>query len=185
MVMIPTMTTARLVLRPFTEEDAEPLHRILGQEGVLRYFPNPEPPPRERVVRFVLAQLRHWEEHGFGWWAVEPRSGEGLIGWNGLQYLPKTHEVEIGFLLSRAYWGQGLAVEGGEVGLRYGFERLGLETIVALVHPENKASQRVIEKLGLSFVEQAEYFGMDVYRYVRDALSYRGAASPASGAGSC
>lgn len=99
-----------------------------------------------------------------------------MIGWNGLQYLPETDEVEIGFLLSKAYWGQGLAVEGAEVVLQYGFERLGLEEIVALVHPENEASQRVIEKLRMSFVEEAEYFGMKVYRYVKDALSYRSVA---------
>jgi RimJ/RimL family protein N-acetyltransferase len=169
---IPAITTSRLLLRPFTAEDVEPLHCILGEEGVLRYFPNPEPPPRERVQKFILGQLQHWEEHGFGWWAVEPRSKGELIGWNGLQYLPETDEVEVGFLLRKAYWGKGLATEGARASLRYGFEELGLERIVAIVHPENIASQRVIEKLGMAFVDRAEYFGMDVYRYIVDVSSF-------------
>lgn len=170
---IPAMTTTRLILRPFTEEDIEPLYHILNQEDILRYFPNPEPPSRERVERLILKQFRQWEEHRLGWWAVEPRGEGGLIGWNGLQYLPETDEVEIGYLLDKAYWGQGLAVEGAQVGLRYGFKRRGLEQIIGLVHPENKASQRVLEKLGMSFVEVAEYFGMTLYRYVKSGAHQR------------
>jgi RimJ/RimL family protein N-acetyltransferase len=170
---IPTITTERLVLRPFAEQDAGPLYDILAEEGVLRYFPNTSPPPRDRVGRFIAHQLKHWEEHGFGWWAVEPRERGELIGWNGLQYLPDTDEIEIGFLLAKDYWGQGLATEGARPGLWLGFETLRLERIVAVVHPENIASQRVIEKLGLTFTNEADYFGMHVYRYEIEAAAYR------------
>ena len=169
---IPTVKTGRLILRPFTEHDAEDLHRILAQEGVLRYFPNTEPPPLDRVQKFIIAQLEHWDEHGFGWWAVEQKSGKEIIGWNGLQSLTDTEEVEIGFLLSKPTWGQGFATEGAREGLKYGFETLGLERIVGIVHPENISSQGVLEKLGLTFKNEAEYFGMEVYRYVIDAASY-------------
>ncbi len=169
---IPTVTTDRLILRPFTEHDAEGLHHILGQEGVLRYFPKPDPPPLDRVQKLIAAQLEHWDKRGFGWWAVEPKSEEGIIGWNGLQYLPETEEVEIGFLLSKPYWGKGLATEGASEGLKYGFETLGLERIVGIVHPENIASQGVLGKLGLTFNNEAEYFGMRVYRYGIDASAY-------------
>lgn len=169
---IPTVKTDRLVLRPFTDHDAEELHRILAQEGVLRYFPTPDPPPLDRVQKLVAKQLEHWEEHGFGWWAVELKSDDGIIGWNGLQYLTETEEVEIAYLLAKTHWGKGLATEGAREGLKYGFEILGLERIIGLVHPENIASQRVLEKLGLTFNNEAEYFGMSVYRYVIDAPLY-------------
>ena len=170
---IPTVTTARLLLRPFRTEDAEPLFHILGEEGVLRYFPSPDPPPLDRVERFVIRQLQHWEEHGFGWWAVEPRDEARLIGWNGLQYLPETDEVEVAFLLSRPYWGRGLAAEGARAGLHFGFAQLGIEQIVAIVHRENRASQRVIEKLGMTMAGPAIYFGIEVYRYVIEASEFR------------
>ena len=169
---IPLIKTDRLILRPFREQDAEELHCILAQEGVLRYFPTTDPPPLDRVQKLIAKQLEHWDKHGFGWWAVEPKSEGELIGWNGLQYLPEMEEIEIGFLLSKPNWGKGLTTEGAREGLKYGFETLELETIVGIVHPENIASQRVLEKLGLTFNNEAEYFGMSVYRYVIDALSY-------------
>lgn len=169
---IPTLRTRRLRLRPFEEADSERLHRILGEEGILRYFPNPEPPPLERVERLVAHQLEHWEEHRLGWWAVEPIEDPELIGWVGLQFLPETGETEVAYLLSKAYWGQGLATEGARASLQFGFEKLGLETIIALVHPENWASIRVIEKLAMRFVDQANYFGMDLYRYSLDVSSW-------------
>ena len=178
MMEIPTIVTPNLTLRPFNEGDVDALHGILGQEGVLRYFPKPEPPPWDRVAKLIADQLQHWEDHGLGWWAVEPRSTQELIGWNGLQYLPETKETEVGFLLSKAYWGQGLATEAAQASLQYGFERLGLETIVAIVHPQNIASQRVIEKLGMSFTNEAHYFGMAVYRYQIDSSSFKKRTAP-------
>ena len=174
-IITPTLTTPRLTLRPFTEADAEPLHRILNEDGILRYFPRPEPPDLARVQRLIAGQLRHWEEHGLGWWAVELRStsdlratGE-LLGWNGLQYLPDTEEVEVGYLLSRRHWGQGLATEGAQAALRFGVETLRLGSIIGVVHPENIASQRVLAKAGLTFINEADYFGMHVCRYVTTA----------------
>ena len=173
---IPTMTTPRLILRPFEPADAQPLYRILFQENILQYFPTTTPPTLERMQAFVTRHLAHWDDHGFGWWAVQPRDGNTLIGWNGLQYLPETDEVEVGYLLSRDYWGRGLATEGARVGLQFGFETLGLTRIIGLVHPENTASQRVLQKIGMTFVEQAEYFGMMLCKYAVDgATTDRGA----------
>lgn len=163
---IPTLTTSRLTLRPFTERDVEPLHRILNEDGILRYFPRPEPPDPARVERLVAGQLRHWEEHGLGWWAVELRATGELLGWNGLQYLPETDEVEVAYLLSRSHWGRGLATEGARAALHFGFETLRSGSIVGIVHPDNIASQRVLEKSGLIFVNEADYFGMHIFRYV-------------------
>lgn len=169
---IPTVRTSRLVLRPFTEQDVDPLYEIMRGEDVLRYFPNPNPPEREKVAKFVAAQLQHWEDRGFGWWAVESQEGGDLMGWNGLQFLPDTEEIEIGYLLGRPFWGKGYATEGAKAGLEFGFDGLGLERIIGLIHPDNKGSQRVLEKLGLSFVEQAEYFGITVLRYIVHRETY-------------
>lgn len=170
---IPTITTARLILRAFTEEDVDPLHHILHEKDLLRYFPNPNPPARNRVQKFVADQLKHWDVHGYGWWAVQPRSEKVLIGWCGLQFLPETEEIEVGYLLGKAFWGQGLATEAAQASLQYGFENHKLERIVAIVHPENIASQRVIEKLGMSFVDQARYFGMDCYHYAIERSCFK------------
>jgi RimJ/RimL family protein N-acetyltransferase len=164
-VQIPTLTTERLILRPFAEQDVDALHRVLSDRQVHRYFPRTEPPSREQVEKIIARQLAHWEEHGCGWWAVVWREREELIGWCGLQFLPEFGETEVAYLLSRPYWGQGLATEAARAAARFGFQTLGLERLVAIAHVENAASQRVIEKLGMSFVEQLSLWGIECYRY--------------------
>jgi len=165
---VPTLTTQRLSLRPYTSADVEPLHRLLNEGDVLRYFPNPLPPPREQVERIVNHILAHWQEQGFGWWALEQQADPHLMGWCGLTYLPETGETEVAYCLGKAYWGQGFATEAAMATLRFGFERLALPRIIGLVHPDNGASRHVLEKLGMSFVDRTSYFGMDILRYWRD-----------------
>lgn len=172
---IPTITTARLDLRPFTPGDEEALHRMMHQPDVMRYFPTKHPPSRERVQRLIASQLAHWAEHGYGWWAVEPRAEQRFIGWCGLQYLPDTDETEVAYHLDKDYWGQGLATEGAWASLEFGFDRLGLETIVAIVMPGNAASRRVIEKLGMGAGRRQEYFGVDCLRHELDRASFEAA----------
>jgi RimJ/RimL family protein N-acetyltransferase len=167
---IPSLITPRLLLRGFTEADIDPMQQIMAGKDVLRYFPRSDPPERERVASMIAGILRHWEEHGFGLWAVQSRASGELMGRCGLQLIPETGEAEIDFLLGNAFWGQGFASEAGRASLNYGFEKLALEQIVGIVHPENIASQRVLEKLGLRFSEKAHYFGMEVFRYRRARL---------------
>jgi len=169
---IPTFETQRVVLRPFADADAPELHRILNQRDILKYFPGPGSPSLEQAERFVAKQIRLWEEIGYAWWAVELKATGRLVGWNGLQHLPETKETEIGFLIDRDYWGQGLTTEAGRVGVRFAFESVGLGELIALAHPENLASQRVIRKLGLTFVEETEYFEMAVRKFVLKASEY-------------
>jgi ribosomal-protein-alanine N-acetyltransferase len=165
---VPTIKTARLTLRPFTLQDAEPLYQILSIPGVLEYFPSSDAPDLERVKKLVQRQIDHWAEHDFGWWAVEPESNGELIGWSGLQYLPETDEIEIGYLLSKPYWGKGLATESATSGLDFGFNTLNILEIIGIVHPENFASQKVLEKIGLDFQEHTKYFGMECFKYLAE-----------------
>lgn len=168
-----TLTTPRLLLRPFTPADAEPFHQILCGRDVLRYFPRSDPPPRERVERWIQQVLDHWQMHGYGLWAVEARASGELLGRCGLQWLPETSEIEVDFLLGRPFWGQGFATEAGQASLRFGLKKLAVQLVVGIVHPENLASQRVLEKIGMSRRERACYFGMDCYRYSVDRTTLR------------
>ncbi len=176
---VPSFETPRLRLRPFRDDDAIELHRILTQPDMLKYFPRPGGPPLERVQKLVRNQIEQWDTMGYAWWAVEMKTTGVLAGWNGLQYLPDTRETEIGYLIDRPLWGQGLTTEAARVGLRYGVHDLGLPEIIALAHPENLASRRVMEKLGMTFDRVTEYFGMDMARYTIDASAYaRSAQAP-------
>jgi RimJ/RimL family protein N-acetyltransferase len=153
------------------------LHHVLSNPQVHRYFPRTEPPSCEQVEKIIARQLAHWQEHNCGWWAVLWRENQELIGWCGLQFLPEFGETEVAYLLSKPYWGKGLATEAAQAAVQFGFQTLGLERLVAIAHVENAASQRVIEKLGMSFVEQLHLWGIECYRYSLPRAAF---ASPAT-----
>lgn len=161
-----SVATTRLLLRPMDPTDAPALHALMDDPVAARFFPNPTPPPLERVEKWAARQAASWDERGYGLWAVCLRPGGQVVGWAGLQYLPDTDETEVAYQIDRSHWGQGLASEAARAALDYAFRTLGLAQIVAVVHPENAASIRVIEKAGMRFTGQCEYFGMQVRRYV-------------------
>jgi RimJ/RimL family protein N-acetyltransferase len=163
--LAPTLQLPRLTLRPFVPDDIEPLHQIQSVEEVLRYFPRTTPPPRASVEKDVLFQIEHWIKFGYGRWVIAQPSNCHLIGWCGLQYLPDTDEIEIGYLLAKPFWGQGLTTEAAIAAQSWAFEHLDLTELVGIIHPENSASIRVAEKLGMTSPLRTVYFGMDCYRY--------------------
>lgn len=175
----PVLTTARLVLRQLTPQDALAWQRLMNEDPVMRYFPNPTPPSLERAERWVARQMAHWQEQGYGIWAVtlledDALAGTKLAGWCGLQLLPETGETEVAYAIARAHWGRGYASEAARAALWFGFQQAGFDRIIALVHPDNAASLRVIEKQGMTFTGLAEYFGMVLRRYVLPRDEFNG-----------
>jgi ribosomal-protein-alanine N-acetyltransferase len=164
---IPSIRTSRLFLQALQAADAVVLQRIYQSEGVLQYFPDQEPPPLERVERFITGQQAHWLTHGYGNWGILPDGEREIIGWAGLQYLPELSETEVGFLLDHPFWGKGYATEAALACLRFGFERFNLDHIIALIHPHNLASQRVIDKCGMTYEETLSLWGIQLMRFGR------------------
>ena len=164
-MLVPTVETGRLVLRGFVAEDLDPLAQILSDPEVMRYMPGGKPLPRERAERTLQGILHHWEQRGFGWWAVVYGSDARLIGWCGLGHVDELDAVEVAYLLDRPYWGRGVATEGARASLRYGFEQLQLERVIALAHIENIASQRVMQKNGMTYEADLHLWGLDLVQY--------------------
>jgi RimJ/RimL family protein N-acetyltransferase len=150
---VPVRRTARLVLRGFRGEDLAPLAALNADPQVMAHLRGPMG-LQESAAQ--LARFRqHWDEHGFGWWAVELPGLAPFIGWVGLSR-PRfeahfTPCVEIGWRLAAAFWNHGYATEGAREALRFGWERVSpsLEEIVAFTVPANGRSRRVMEKLGM------------------------------------
>lgn len=171
-VVIPTIQTQRLTLRGFVPADIPALHAIVSDREVLRYFPRTEPWKREQVERWLHSQPAHWQSHGFGWYLVEQTATGQLMGWCGLRELEDTGEVEVLYLFDKPFWGQGYATEAARRCVADGFRRDGLKLIIGLTLLGNIASQRVLAKAGLVFVEQAPYFGVTCNRFVIDEARY-------------
>lgn len=166
-----TPSTARLNLRRFVPADAVALHQLLSVDGVLDYFPPSGPLTLARIEKFIEGVQEGWRTNGYGLWALELSETGALIGRGGLEYLPETQQTEVDFIIAREYWGRGLATEVGNAALTFGFGQLGLERVIGLAHPDNLASKKVLEKIGMSFDVQTEYFGMTVDRYAVDSTS--------------
>lgn len=173
MITSPTLQTSRLTLRTLQESDAEALHRIYQTEGVLRYFPNPNPPPIEKIQSFITNQQVHWKRFGYGNWGILLHRESEIIGWAGLQYLPELNKTEVGFLLDRPFWGNGYATEAALASLQYGFTHCNLVSIIALVHADNFASRRVINKCGMVYVDTLPIWGIELMRYSMDVQTFR------------
>jgi [ribosomal protein S5]-alanine N-acetyltransferase len=165
-MIIPTLTTSHICLRPWRIEDAETLLHILQEKDILQYFPPTTPATLEKMERYIRYHLAHWEERGYGHWAVTTREEGKVIGWNGLEFLPETQETEVAYLLSHDFWGKGLATEAAQAAVDFGFQTTGVNAIIGLVHPDNIGSQRVLEKIGLTFTCRATYFGMELNRFL-------------------
>ena len=166
---IPMITTGRLVMRPFTMNDRNALFGIVQEPDIFRYFPSRETWPMEKVERYIQYQIAHWQKFNYGHWAAVLRETGQIIGWNGLEYLPETNETEVGYLFSRDFWGKGYATESASAIVRFGLKKVGLTEIIGLTDPENIASQRVLEKSGLSFTRSESYFGVEMFRYAIQA----------------
>lgn len=146
------MQTARLLLRRWHSGDRAPFARINADPRVMEFFPALL--PREQSDTLMDRSETHFEQHGYGPWAVELLSTGQFIGYIGL-VVPSfrahfTPCVEVGWRLDADHWGQGLATEGAHAVIHHAFTELNLPEIVSFTSPANLRSIRVMEKLGLT-----------------------------------
>jgi RimJ/RimL family protein N-acetyltransferase len=146
------LNTDRLLLRPWRESDLESFAAMNADSAVMEHFAKPL--SRSESDAMVARIMAHFENHGFGFWAVGAPKVAGLIGMVGLAIPPfETHFtpcVEIGWRLAREHWGKGYATEAARASLQYGFEQLGLDEIVAFTVPQNVRSRAVMERIGMT-----------------------------------
>jgi 3-dehydroquinate dehydratase/shikimate dehydrogenase len=141
--------TERLLLRRWRDADREPFAVMNADPAVVEHLQGPL--SRERSDDFVDRIEAHWEEHGWGLWAVEVVDEASFIGYVGLWpagYVAPGM-VEVGWRLAAEHWGHGYATEAAREALRFGFEQAGLDEIVSFTVPQNERSWRVMERIGL------------------------------------
>lgn len=162
--MMPEIETARLRLRQFTFDDLDDLFHIYKNSEVMRYIYG-RGRTRDETQASLFRIIKQWEQHGFGMWAVVHKQSDKMIGRCGLGFLDNTPEVELGYVIDKPYWNMGLTTEASLASLKYGFEQAKLDRIVAIARPENVASQRVMQKLGMKYEKDAHYYNTDVVYY--------------------
>lgn len=163
---IPSIETARLLLRPLTPSDLDDYTRLIFADAeVMRYLPKRDLAPRERAARTLMVFAEHWSQHGLGAWAVTDKVTGEFMGHCGLGPVPEAGEIEVLYSLGRIYWGQGIATEAARASVRFGFEHANLARLVAFAVPDNIGSRRVMEHLDFVYEKEAHYFGLDLVQY--------------------
>jgi [ribosomal protein S5]-alanine N-acetyltransferase len=149
------IVTARLELRPFRESDVDGIARLLADHEATKFIGSVK--SRDAAADSVRVMRDAFTARGWGTLAVVPRGKQGCVGYCGVRPLPHTAEVEVAFALQQSCWNLGYATEAATASIDTAFNYLGIKSIVATVYPENKASLRVLAKLGMTF--EAEVFG--------------------------
>ena len=157
--------TDRLYLRPFRIEDFEAYATILADPEIGKWFPKGTGFLLEEAKKSFNSIRNHWTRYSFGIWAIVHQQKGFLIGRCGLNRIDETSEVELDFLLDKNFWGKGYATEAATAALYYGFKTLKLDRIIALTKIENIAARRVIEKIGMHYRKNAQYWGITCAYY--------------------
>jgi ribosomal-protein-alanine N-acetyltransferase len=168
----PVLHTERLLLRRFRAADLDDLAALYADAEVMRFLGEGRPMDRAQTRERLERILRHWQEHGFGIWALFARDGGAFVGRCGVAYLHRPGEAELAYTLARRCWGLGLATEAAAAVVRHAFEVLGLPRVVAFARVENVASIKVMKKLGMTFKEPCVYNGFDAVMYALERSAH-------------
>jgi RimJ/RimL family protein N-acetyltransferase len=156
------LETKRLILRTFKESDCDVMTLINKDPKVMAYFPSTL--DREQTIEFIEKIMNHQKKYGYSPYAVDIKSTQEMIGFVGLLHRTKEEfdahfmpSTEIGWRLSSQHWNQGYATEAASKVRDYAFNSLSLSEIVSFTIPQNRASRRVMEKIGLHHNSQDDF----------------------------
>jgi ribosomal-protein-alanine N-acetyltransferase len=143
-------TTERLILRPFSLDDVDNMFELNSVFEVVQYTGD-APFKNKQEVFDLISTYNQYEKYGMGRLTMILKSTGEYLGWTGIKFNENIQQVDLGFRLMKKYWGKGYATEGALACLQFGFEKKKIEKIIGRALTDNKASIRVLEKVGMSF----------------------------------
>jgi RimJ/RimL family protein N-acetyltransferase len=151
--------TARLSFERLTAAHLPELRRFQTNADVMRHIGGVRSP--EQTAAYFERNLKHWDDHGFGVWVLRESGQSEMAGIGVLRHLlvEGADEVETGYGFYPGLWGRGYAMEVAVACLDKGFRQVGLKSIVAVTHPDNRASQHVLRKVGMKYERDFELEG--------------------------
>lgn len=158
--------TPRLLLREWLQDDMAPMAEYFADPETMRFIGDGNTRTPDETAERIRRCMDHCRQHGFSLWAVVDRASGTTIGRCGLQYLPGTEEVEIGWLLGRPWWGRGLALEAARAALHAGFGHFQLPEICAVTLPGNERSIRLMHKLGMRHTGRERHYNAEVEHFL-------------------
>jgi RimJ/RimL family protein N-acetyltransferase len=156
--------TNRLTAEKLRDDDLADLVALHLDPEVSRYLGGVR--SAETTKTYLAANMAHWDQHGFGLWALRTKDGE-FAGRAGIRHIlvDGIDEIEIAYTFKRDFWGQGLASEIAAALTHIGLSQLALPSLIGLVFVEHGASRRVLEKSNYILEKSTTHHGEDVVIY--------------------
>jgi RimJ/RimL family protein N-acetyltransferase len=163
------ITTERLLIRSPSLDDVDAFHRIMTDERVTEFLPVDPNASIQASRDRAEARIQHEIVNGFTIWTVIERASGEIAGACGFFLVEgRGPEIELAYHFAADHWDKGYATEAAAACLRFGFRELELDRIIAMALPDNFASRRVLEKVGMTFERKAEYYGREMVVYAID-----------------
>ncbi|MGB3342299.1 MAG: GNAT family N-acetyltransferase [Aequorivita sp.] len=158
--------TERLILRELLPTDVDDFFELDSDSEVHRYLGNKPVTNKDQIVDVINFIRQQYIDNGIGRWAIIEKSTKNFIGWTGLKFvtdMTNNHKnyYDLGYRLTKRYWGQGIATEAAMASLNYAFHELNANEVYAMADCENNGSNKILEKVGLSFIEKFELDGIE------------------------
>ncbi len=169
------LTTARLRLEPFNQSHLDGLQAMNSDPQVMRYITG-RAETREETLASIARVKARWDEWLFSWWVFIERDSHQIIGAGCIQHLGRdaANPLEIGWRLRQDKWHQGFASEAAQEMARFAFETFGVGTLCAVCHPDNKASEKVMQRLGMQFRAIEHWYDADMLTYAMTRADWDG-----------
>lgn len=169
--------TERLIIRSPSMDDVRAFHSIMTDERVTEFLPVDPNASIEESRGRAERRIQMEQQLGYTMWTVVERSSGRIIGACGFALVEGVGpEVELAYQFDADHWGQGYATEAAAACLDYAFAELGLDRVLGMTFPENFASRRVLEKVGMTYEGKATYYDREMALYSIEDPNAQGAA---------
>lgn len=163
--------TERLKMRPLSRDDLPWLIEMRTRPEVFKYLGGTKMQNAEAITKRIEFYFECYEK-GLGQQVMLWKDTGERIGCSGLQPLEDTGEIEVGYSLQPEFWRKGIGYECAMAWLDHGFNKLGLERIVAIAVKENVGSWKIMEKCGMKYEGEQEHYGLPVVYYAIEKADF-------------
>jgi RimJ/RimL family protein N-acetyltransferase len=163
---VPRLETERLIMREWSSDDADAHAAMCADPEVMRFLGGPI--HAAQSWRAMALHAGHWSLRGYGNWVLERRDDHSFVGRTGFWNPHGWPGLEIGWTLARGAWGKGFATEAARAALEWGWAELDTDRLISVIAPENDASLRVAERLGMYRLRDDQLAGTPVVIFALD-----------------
>lgn len=161
------LETSRLQLEPFELAHFDGLRAMENDPEIMRYISNGVVKTPEETLATIERVTLRWQQYGFSWWAMREKASGDIVGAGCLQHLANQDgaPLEIGWRLNANHHGKGYATEAAQAIIQFAVEHIGAKYLVAVADPENAASQRVMQRLGMTYKAIEQHYDVPCVVY--------------------